>query len=277
MSEYCIKNDSILAINDRQLDFKYKIKKVVNIDNTLIVLLDAEVRHWYDEGMFNLPNGIYGVSYQAEVLWNIEFFFRPNNKYSNSNMLSNKVIEMNPYNTYNYLYRRSLTTFTDIKKLADGSLAAYTDVGNAYVLDIAKKEIVGSFKSSVKCDSNSNIDYRIKDGSILEIAGKQLDFVFNIDKVLEVDNMLIVGIADNIKGLRNGIYAVSEGGEILWNVEEFFRPGEHQKYRTIHDYRLVLSNINNEGNVIVGDSGGMNFVLDIKNKHIINRVFNPWG
>ncbi|GEM_PF-2514999 len=268
MSEYNIKNDSILEVNGKQLDFKYKINKIIDINNTLVVLLDTEIKHWYDEGMFNLPNGIYGVSYQSEVLWNIEEFFRPSNKYNNSrNMLSNKVVEMNLYNTYNYLHRRSLTTFTDIKQLTDGSLAVYTDVGTAYVLNIEEKEIVGSFKSTVKC--NGNIDYRIKDGSILEIAGKQLDFVFNIEKVIEIENMLVIGLAD-IENLHNGIYAVSPEGEILWNIEEFFRPGNPYWHEPYPDEATSLLRLDDNGNLVIGDLSG-EYIVDVKNKLIITH------
>lgn len=236
MFDYWVTDDSILEVNGKQLNFKYKIKKVVKVSNTLIVLLDAEIKHWHEVGMFILPNNIYGVSYQGEVLWNVEVFFRPDDKHNGyHNVFSNKFVEMNPYNTYNYLYRRSLTIFTDIKRLADGNLAVYADVGMAYILDIEKKEVIGYFKSMLDCAGN--IDYRIKDGTILQIAGKDLDFIFNIDNVVEVDNMLIVGIADNMSELRKVIYAISDEGKILWS-EKYKGSGKSDKIQ--EDRKNVL-------------------------------------
>ena len=65
------------------------------------------------------------------------------------------------------------------------------------------------------------IEYNIKSDTILEVGGKELDFVFNIDKALEINGTLIILLGDSFKNKQvvdmskqpnNGIYAVSGNG-----------------------------------------------------------------
>lgn len=272
MCEYCIKDSSILEVNGKRLNFIYKIKNVIDMNNIFIVLLDAEIKLQHKEEMYTLPNGIYGVSSEGKILWNIEIFFRPDGTDDSfQNAHSSKFIEINPDGTYNYSYMMSSNRFNDIKRGIDGNLVAYTDTGVAYVLDIEKKEITGHFKSERKGGGaeKQTINYRVKDNSILEIAGKQLDFVFNIEKVIEVENMLIIGLAD-IENLHNGIYAVSPEGKILWNIEEFFRPGNSYWHEPYPDEATSLLRLDDNGNLVIGNLSG-EYIIDIKNKLIITH------
>ena len=127
MIEYELKNDTILEIGGKKLDFKYKIIKALEINEKLIIFLGNSPRIKNSSMVFYPTNGIYALSNQGDIIWNIEVFFRPDNTYKN--------FRIPPINE-----------FTDAVKNDDGNLVVYVDK-NAYILDIENREIVGHFET----------------------------------------------------------------------------------------------------------------------------------
>jgi hypothetical protein len=126
------------------------------------------------------------------------------------------------------------------------------------------------------------IEYNIKDSTILEVGGRELDFIFNIDKVIEINNTLIVLLGGSFKNKQivkmseqpnNGIYAVSSNGEILWNIEVFFRPGNSYGYRGFPDDNFSAIFKDDDGNLVVYKFIGIEYTLDIEKKQIISQLF----
>lgn len=124
MIKYKIINNTILEVNSKQIDFKHEIKKVIEINNTLIVRL------YIKKEKENVPsNNIYAISDKGEILWNIREIFRPNNPYKGV-----KVIDSNHY-------------FANCEKNDDNNLVVHTFIGISFVVDIEKKEIISHFIS----------------------------------------------------------------------------------------------------------------------------------
>lgn len=127
MIKYDIKNETILEVGSKKLDFKYKIVKVLEVYEILIIVLGDSPKIKNSDIVFYPTNGIYAVSSQGDIIWNIEVFFRPSNTYKN--------IRFSPINE-----------FTDAIINDDGNLVVYINK-IAYILDIEKKEIIGHFET----------------------------------------------------------------------------------------------------------------------------------
>lgn len=126
------------------------------------------------------------------------------------------------------------------------------------------------------------IEYNIKDSTILEVGGRELDFTFNINEALEINDTLIILLGDSFKNKQvvkmseqpnNGIYAVSSNGEILWNIEVFFRPGNSYGYRGFPDDNFSGMFKDDNGNLVVYKTIGIEYTLDIEKKQIISQLF----
>lgn len=123
MIEYNIKNETILEIGSKKLDFKYIIVKALEVNKILIIFLGESPKTKNSNVAYYPTNGIYAVSNQGDIIWNIELFFRPGNTY--------KDVRISPINE-----------FTDVIINDDGNLVVYVNK-TAYILDVGKKEIIG--------------------------------------------------------------------------------------------------------------------------------------
>ncbi|NPV43878.1 MAG: hypothetical protein HPY70_07885 [Firmicutes bacterium] len=126
------------------------------------------------------------------------------------------------------------------------------------------------------------VKYSIKDDTVLQINGKQINLKHNILKVLVIKNLLIVhlfdsyekrGVVDMAKQPLNNIYAVSDKGDIVWNIKEFFRPNNPYTGVKVleHDNCFTGISINNEGNLVVNTFMGIAYILDVEKKVIIGH------
>lgn len=257
MIKYKIEDFSVININGKKIDLSYKIKKVFDRRNMVIILLEEntlEEENYSD----SLPyNEIYAFSANGECLWNIEIFFRPDN-------------------VPNGIKALPMHRFIDADIDEKGNLVVYTDMGVGYILDIDEKQIIGYFKrEKIQEDGKGQrIQYYRPSETILEVNGKRLDFSYNIKTITEVNNMLIVCLdsprRDSVRQPQNGIYAVSAQGEIIWNIEEFFRPNSTYKYGSpieIYDYTAC------DGQYLeVHTYDGIKYTIDIKKKQIVSKV-----
>ncbi len=252
MIEYIKTGETGLKVAGKVLDFEYDVEKVLEADDMLIILLGNSDKYVeYGKGPGRPFNGVYAVSENGEILWNIEVFFRPGRLYNDTR------IEID--------YK-----FTDILIDDDGNLVAYTNTGKAFVLNINQKQIIGYFISRRK---RRRGEYNIRRNTILEIAGREIDFRFFIKKIIETDNIIIVHLWDP-SGMMymepvNGIYGVSNEGEILWNIEEFFRPGAVNIFNCYPIDFFTDANMDDAtGHLVVDTYCGNRYVLDMDKMHI---------
>lgn len=255
MGDYTINEKTILKIAGKHIDFEYAIEKIIQTNNTLVVMLGISDRYMKYGGKPKNPfNGVYAISEYGEILWNIEVFFRPDRLYDDTR------IEID--------YK-----FTDILIDDDGNLVAYTNTGKAFVLDIKAKQIIGYFISGRK---RKRGEYNVRRDTILEIAGREIDFRCFIKNVIETDNILIVHLWDP-SGIMymepvNGIYGVSNEGEILWNIEEFFRPDAGHTFNCYPiDYFIDVNLDGVTGHLVVDTYGSNRYVLDMYKMQIIDH------
>lgn len=254
MVEYRKTGETGLKVAGKVLDFEYEVEKILETDNMLIVLLgnsDKYVEYGKEPGR---PfNGVYGVSDEGKILWNIELFFRPGRLYTDTRVeIDYKII--------------------DIMIDDDGNLVVYTNTGKAFVLDIEEKQIIGHFISRRK---RKRGEYNIRRDTILEIAGREIDFRYFIKEVIETDNIIIVHLWDP-SGMMymepvNGIYGLSNDGEILWNIEEFFRPTTEPAFNYYPIDFFINAKIDDAGHLIVDTYNGIRYVLGMDKMHIIDR------
>ena len=259
MIEYKIEDFSVMHINGKNIDLNYKIEKVFDRGNMLIVLLGETDPGKEDYSVSQPYNGIYAFSPEGEYLWNIEVFFRPGHELNNVKVLP--------------IYR-----FIDADIDENGNLVVHTDMGIGYILDIDKKQIIGYFKSKKRPINRREhmIPYFQPSETVLEVNGRKLDFSYSIKRIIEINDILIVSLDSTSRGsveqLENGVYAVSSDGEILWNIEEFFRPGNARKYGSpIELYQSVA--LDDDGRYLkVSTYNGIKFTLDIEKMKVIKRA-----
>jgi hypothetical protein len=114
------------------------------------------------------------------------------------------------------------------------------------------------------------VKYSIKDDTALQINGKQINFKHNILKVLVIKNLLIVhlfdsyekrGVVDMAKQPLNNIYAISDKGDIIWNIRDFVQ----------EDYCYTGISVDDNGNLIANTFIGIAQIIDVKNKKLVGR------
>ncbi len=264
MIEYIIEDFSVLYINGRRLNFRYKIEKVFDRGDTLIVFLGKTVPKKEFYPIFYPSNGIYALSPNGEYLWNIEVFFRPGHAL--------KGVKVLP------VYR-----FVDADIDQHGNLVVHTDMGVGYILDIKEKQIVGYFKSKQRPINvrEQTIPYLQTSETVLEINGRELDFSYRIERIIELNNMLIINLDSTRRSIReqpeNGVYGISPDGEILWNIEEFFRPDDVQKYGLPIEFYESIS-LDDDGRYLEVDTyyniehTRIRYTLDVDKKQVVKRV-----
>lgn len=239
-----------LKVSGKVLDFEYDVEKILEADNMLVVLLGSSDKYLKCGKEDTHPfNGVYAVSDEGEVLWNIEIFFRPGRPYIGTK------IEID--------YK-----FIDIS-FDSGNLIAYTNTGKAFVLDINSMQIIGHFTSKRKRKQG---EYNIRRDTILEVAGKEIDFRCFIKEVIETDSIIIVHLWEPscIMYMEpvNGVYAVSDEGEILWNIEEFFRPTTEHVINCPPINFFTDAKLNDTGHLIVDTYTDIRYELDIEKMQI---------
>lgn len=265
MIEYIVKDYSVMYIGAKRLNFRYKIEKVFDRNDMLIVFLGKTIPKKEYYPVFYPTNGIYALSPEGEYLWNIEVFFRPGHVL--------KEIEVLP-----------IHRFIDADIDENGNLVVHTDMGIGYILDIDKKQIVGYFKSKKRPINRSEhtIPYFQSSETALEVNGKRLNFSYRIERIIEINDILIVSLdstrrKDVVEQPENGIYAVSSEGEILWNIEEFFRPDNTQKYGSPIEFYQSIA-LDDDGRYIEVDTyyevehTRIRYALDIEKKKVVKRV-----
>lgn len=121
------------------------------------------------------------------------------------------------------------------------------------------------------------INYRINNKTILVVNSKEIDFKFDIYKVLELKNILIVFLQRVINGCLigadqplYGVYAVTQNGKILWNIEQIFKSSQYAESISEVKYFTGIDADKN-GNLIVYTFLGVAFVIDIEKEEIIDH------
>ncbi|MEA4974024.1 hypothetical protein SDC9_80383 [bioreactor metagenome] len=115
------------------------------------------------------------------------------------------------------------------------------------------------------------IKHRIINDTVLVINNiKEINFNHNINKVIENNGLLILHIFDCFekKGSINmseqpinNIYAVSEKGDIVWNIRDIMQ----------EDYCYTGISIDDKGNLIANTFIGIAQIIDVTNKKLIGR------
>lgn len=258
MIEYKIEDFSVMYIGGKRLNFKYKIEKVFDRGDMLIVFLGKTVPKKESYPVFYPTNGIYALSPDGEYLWNIEVFFRPGHALKGVNVLP--------------IYR-----FTDAYIDENGNLVVHTDMGVGYILDVKEKQIIGYFKSKERPVNRRGqiIPYFKSSETVLEIGERKLNFSYGIERIIEINDILIISLNSRRRGPEeqpeNGIYAISAEGEILWNIEEFFRPDNAHKYGSPIEFYDTIALEYDGCNLEAWTYNGIKYTLDVEKKRVLKR------
>ncbi|NPV43876.1 hypothetical protein H0A61_01660 [Koleobacter methoxysyntrophicus] len=106
------------------------------------------------------------------------------------------------------------------------------------------------------------IKYEIKNDTTLEIQGNQIKFDYDINNIIENKNVLIVHLfVKKGKPPLNNIYAISDKGDIIWNIRDFVQ----------EDYCYTGISVDDNGNLIANTFIGIAQIIDVKNKKLVGR------
>lgn len=98
MSEYSIIYDTILSLNNRQIDFKHNINKVLKVKGILIIHLFDSIDKKGSINMAQQPiNSVYAISSDGDILWNIKDIFQEDNMYTNISIDANDNLVVNTF------------------------------------------------------------------------------------------------------------------------------------------------------------------------------------
>ena len=114
------------------------------------------------------------------------------------------------------------------------------------------------------------IAYSIANDTILVIDNKEIDFGFNINKVLEIGDVLVVHKHDTYEKKEyirsseqplNGVSAYSANGDLLWKIKDILT--EDELYTGI--------SVDDDGNLVVHTFTGVARIIDVKAKKSIGH------
>ena len=116
------------------------------------------------------------------------------------------------------------------------------------------------------------IKHRIINDTVLEINNnKEIDFNHNINEIIENNGVLILHIFDSMEKKGhvnmaeqpiNNVYAVSDKGDIVWNIRDIIQ----------EDYCYTGISIDDKGNLIAYTFIGIAQIVDVTNKKLIGRT-----
>ncbi len=98
-------NEKNILIGNKQIKLEFSIKKVVEFENTVVVL-------FYDNKI--VPNNVVAFDYDGNQLWKV-----------------NDILNI-----------KRPTGSVDIKKISDNTLGVYSDLSIEYDIDVNKRELV---------------------------------------------------------------------------------------------------------------------------------------
>ena len=114
------------------------------------------------------------------------------------------------------------------------------------------------------------IAYSITNDTILAVNNKKIDFKHNINKVLEVGDLLIIHTFDSIEKKGhikmseqplNGVYAVDAKGAVKWNIKEIIEP----------DLMYTGISVNDDGNLVANTFMGIAQIIDVEARKSIGH------
>ena len=111
----------------------------------------------------------------------------------------------------------------------------------------------------------------------LIINNKEIEFENTINKVLEVEDIIIVYLFSsremNPKNKQpfNNVYAVDINGNVLWNIKEIFEKTKYKGERVVIDIGL-----NEKNNLILNDHIGAYYEININKKEIVETSVRRW-
>ena len=114
MTKYMISNNTVLIVNNKQLDFRHNINRVVEIGGLLIVHTFDSFEKKGSIKMSEQPiNGIYAVNAKGDIEWNIKDIIHDDDMY------------------------------TGVSVDEDSNLVVKTFAGIAQIIDVIAKIVIG--------------------------------------------------------------------------------------------------------------------------------------
>jgi len=116
MIAYFITNDTILNVNNKHIDFKHNINKIIEAGDLLIVHIFDSIEKKGILKMSEQPlNGVYAVDAYGDLQWNVKDIVGKDEMY------------------------------TGISKDSNGNLIVVTFMGIAKVIDVNSKQTIGKW------------------------------------------------------------------------------------------------------------------------------------
>lgn len=122
MVKYQVRDNNVLCVGGKEIDFKHNILTVLNFGEIIVV-------HIYNDfdkqGHINVAeepiNNVYAVNSEGKIIWNIKDLLVADTRYPNS-------------------YKDAL--YTQIKKLDDNTVIATDFSGSQPIIDVLEKKVI---------------------------------------------------------------------------------------------------------------------------------------